>query len=140
VSLIPVATMVLLALLLYKYNWKSKRNRIKIIAFSLALAAQVLTFIHYFFIVEKLGSTTLVLMCILTAASQYLLTYYCAQESCRLLQNKDKWLKMLKVVGVVAFMLYVALFTYQELKSLENSRQKLYLSCTKLWWIVLNCT
>lgn len=77
----------------------------------------------------------------LTSASQYLFAYVCCHKSCRLLARKDTWLLMLKLIGVVSFLLQMFCLIWDRVYT-EKIRQEhdFYVSCTTFYWFALNCS
>ena len=69
VSLLPVLTVSLCCVFLRKLKWKDPSNRLLITAFLFVVAANILTFIHYFFIIDHGSNTFIMLMNIITTAS-----------------------------------------------------------------------
>lgn len=112
------------------------------LAFSLAIVSNLLTFVYYFFIVSfNAKPILLTLNQLLTSASQYLFTFICCQKSCRLLANKEAWLTMLKLTGLVSFILQMVCLLYNSVKErLDSKNESYYSSCATFYWFALNCS
>lgn len=143
VALIAVAVGVLLSLLLCRLPWNDPRQRLKIVAMCLALAAQLLTFIYYSSTFQEFKPAMLIILNMVETASQYLVTYICCQKSCRLLQNYERWIVLLKLIGIVAFCIQMGLLVYDSIETLiheHNDSEHFYASCATLFWFMLNCS
>lgn len=114
---------------------KEKPQLLKGTALVLAITGQILTFVYYFFILNKGKQVFLTFIAIVLSASQFSFVFIIARKSSRLLSNSQSWFRILKLVGCVSFALYFGLVLFL---SIYPAKQNVYASCSTFYWSVLN--